>query len=274
MTTDVTSAAAGGALAALGGLRQGLQNIQTSIPSIGGLPILKLEKDGRDWLYGADNVQVEEGSLWAVNPLSFKHGYVNWKKRPEGSKEKPELFGEVLVGMNQTPPDPTTLPVYTEGAWTECVYVELTCVSGEDEGTTVQYKPNSKGGLSALKELLGKILARPEGDINVVPVVELNIDSYDNKSYGGRTYIPLIEVRKWASLDTTKVEDAVPVEDKSGTAAAAKIAEQTAPRGRRAAAAPAPETTVEEEPEEQTQVAEQPGTAQGEGGERRRRRRV
>lgn len=273
MSTDVTNAAAGGALAALGGLRQGLQNIQTSIPSVGGLPILRLERDGRNWLYGQDNVETEEGALWAINPLTFKHGWVNWKKRPDGSKEKPELYGEVFVSMNQQPPATTSLPVYADGEWTAALYVELTCVTGEDAGVTVQYKPNSKGGLGALKEVLGKILARPDGDVNVVPLVELNMDSYENKSYGGKTWFPVFDVRKWASLETTKVEDATPVEEKKSAASEAPKTE-----GRRRSAAPAPETKVEEEPETQAETANEhvQGNAQQqtEGGERRRRRRV
>lgn len=262
MTTEVTKTAAAGALAALGNLKQGLQNVQQRIPDAGGLPFLKMERDGA-WVYGQDNTEVQDGSLWAVNPLTFRHGFICWKKRPEGSKEKPELLGEVMVPMHQTPPMKETLPIYDQGEWTDCISVQMACITGEDKGQQVSYKTNSKGGLGALKELLGAIIARPDGDPAVVPVLELVSDSYQNKTYGGKTYFPVLEPSRWATLDAVDVPAAAPAETPKT---------ETAPTTRRqAAAASVQEQQVVDEDEDET-VEEQPQqTAPAEGVRRRRR---
>lgn len=272
MTTDVTkSSASANAIAALGNLKQGLQNVQQRIPDAGGLPFLKMERDGA-WVYGQDNVEVEEGSLWAVNPLTFKHGFINWKKRPDGSKEKPELLGEVLVPANQVPPMKETLPDYAQGEWTDCISVQMACVSGEDKGQQVMYKTNSKGGLGALKDLLGAIIAKPDGDVALVPVLQLQSDSYNNKTYGGKTYFPVLEPERWATLDAIEV----PAPAAAAPAEAPKT--ETAPQERRTrTAAAAPQQAAndaddadDEDEDEVTQVAETPADT----GERRRRRRA
>lgn len=266
MSTDLkTTSAAGGALAALGNLKQGLQNVQQHIPDARGLPFLKMERDGA-WVYGQDNVEVEEGSLWAVNPLTFKHGFINWKKRPDGSKEKPELLGEVMVPMHQSPPHKESLPVYEQGEWTDCISVQMACVSGEDKGQQVSFKTNSKGGLGALKDLLGAIIARPDGDIHVVPVLQLASDSYANKTYGGKTYFPVLAPESWASLDGVAEEPAAEPAKEQPKAEQAKPARRAAAP---AAAAPVQEAAAADE-DEDTTPAEQ--AAPFDGGVRRRRR--
>ena len=42
-----------------------------------GVVFLKMDKSGH-WVFGVDRDEVEAGSLWAVNPFSFVHGYVAW----------------------------------------------------------------------------------------------------------------------------------------------------------------------------------------------------
>ena len=41
----------------------------------GGFAILKMDKTGH-WVFGADQTEIEEDSLWAVNPFSFVHGFI------------------------------------------------------------------------------------------------------------------------------------------------------------------------------------------------------
>ena len=67
-------------------LAAGLQNVGASVQSGGGVPFLKLSKSGR-WMYGAEAIEVEEGSTWAINPYSIEHGFACWG---DG-----ELLGEV-----------------------------------------------------------------------------------------------------------------------------------------------------------------------------------
>lgn len=269
MTTAMTNKAAG-ALAGLGNLKAGLAKVQSAIPTAGGEPILRMGRDGK-WIYGAENIEVEDGSEWAVNPLSLQHGYICWKKIPEGSKEKPEKLGEVLVSMFEDKPVKAGLPDYGH-PWAEQTSVGLRCVSGEDEGEQTEYKPSSTGGSNAMKDLIGKIMAQLDKDPeHPVPIVLLKSDSYQHKTYG-KTYVPIIEIVDWTDMDGIAVDEA----DDAGQAPADEPAEETKPAEtaaaapastrRRAAAAPAAEAPAEAET-----AAEQPAPAAT--GEVRRRRR-
>jgi len=53
-----------------------LRSIQTEVGPTGTV-ILKMDKTGH-WVFGADQTEIEEGSLWAANPFSFVHGYIAW----------------------------------------------------------------------------------------------------------------------------------------------------------------------------------------------------
>jgi hypothetical protein len=257
MTTEVTKTAAAGALAALGNLKQGLQNVQSGIRVPGGEPILRMGRDGI-WIYGADNVEVEDGSLWAINPMSLTHGFICWKVIPEGSKEKPELLGEETRSMFQPLPVKESLPDYGH-PWAEVLSVQLKCVSGEGEGEQTLYKTSSTGGLRAMKELIGSIMeAIDKHPETPVPVVQLKSDSYPHKQYG-KTYFPVIAIEKWVSMEGVADE-----------ASAETPKTETAPTTRRQAAA-APVQEVVDEDEDET-VEEQPQqTAPAEGVRRRRR---
>ena len=57
-------------------LTTALRSIQP-VSGGGGFAIIKMDKTGH-WVYGADQTPIEDGSLWAVNPFSFVHGYIAW----------------------------------------------------------------------------------------------------------------------------------------------------------------------------------------------------
>jgi hypothetical protein len=263
-TNAPATRAASGALASLQNLKAGLQNVQQNI-HVGIDPILRMGRDGI-WVYGQENVEVEPKSRWAVNPLSLRHGFICWKVIPEGSREKPELLGEALVGMFQPLPDPNSLPDYGH-PWEPCLAFDVKCVSGEDEGIQVLYKTSSKGGMGASKEFIGKIMKQIDDDLNhAVPVVELLSDFYDNKKYGGRTYFPVFEIIEWVSMEGVEASEAAGDEPEPPKAAEPAKEQAPAPTGRRRAAAP------QEPANEPAPEPEQAAPAAGDGERRRRRR--
>lgn len=269
MTTEVTKSAAANALAVAQSLRQGLQNVQSHAPAAGGDPILKFDKGS--WLYGQDNVEVEPGSQWAINPLSFKHGFNCWKWRPQGSKEKAELLGEILVSAMQVPPLKNSLPDYGEkNEWNELIVFDLKCLTGEDKDTQIVYKPTSKGGIGATKELLGAILKRiDEAPETPVPVVELEGSSYQHDQYG-KVFTPVLKIVRWIGMDGVEADIGMPIAEQQQTLPDTSAAE-TAPQTRRRQAAPVQEQQVVDEDEDET-ITEQPQqTAPAEGVRRRRR---
>lgn len=263
-TTVATASASAGALAALGNLKQGLQNVQSGIRVAGGEPILRMGKDGI-WIYGADNVEVEPGSTWAVNPMSLTHGYICWKEIPQGSKEKAELLGEETRSMFQPLPNKDSLPDYGH-SWDEVLSVQLKCVSGEDTGEQTLYKTSSTGGLRAMKELIGSIMkAIDDHPETPVPVVQLKTDTYQHKTWG-KTYFPVITIESWVSMEGVAEEAAPAAEEAKAPAEAPKPARRTATAAP-AQQAPADDEDENEEMSPDTQAALQPGE-----GVRRRRR--
>lgn len=261
MNTNLSTASVGGAVGALKSLKAGLQNVRDNTKPKGGEPILRLGRDGK-WIFGADNLEVEAGSTWAVNPLSLQHGYLCWKVIPEGSKDTPELLGEEMVSMFSAKPDKLSLPDRAH-PWADCLSFNLLCLDGEDKGEQVLYKTTSTGGLRATREFIAALMDQLDKDESKpVPVIELASDHYPHKQYG-KTYFPVFKVVKFVAMDEAPTGGAEPAE--APKEEPKQAAPQEATRRRAAAPAPAPEPEVEQEPEAAQQAAP--------AGEVRRRRR-
>jgi hypothetical protein len=182
-------------------LVSGLKTVVAEKPMQNSMPLLRLV-DG-EWVYGADNIQVEEASLWAIHPGSFMHGYCAW--------DDGQLVGEVMVPVSQPRPSHAELPPVPV-QWQEQMSFIAACTSGEDTGTTVLYKNSSLGGRNAITELAQKIIQQAEKDPSkLVPLVALEIGSYKHKKYG-KVYTPTFTVQSFAALDTSSDEEQAEVE--------------------------------------------------------------
>lgn len=263
MNTNLSTASVGGAVGALKNLKAGLQNVRDNTKPKGGEPILRLGRDGI-WIFGADNLEVEDGSTWAVNPLSLQHGYLCWKVIPEGSKESPELLGEEMVSMFDAKPNKASLPDYGH-PWADCLSFNLLCLSGDDKGEQTLFKTTSTGGLRATREFIAVLMDQLDKDESKpVPVIKLKSDNYKHKTYG-KTYFPVFEVVQFVPMDAAPTESDKPAAD-APKEEPKQAAPQEATRRRAAAPAPASEPEVEQEPETAQQQA-------APAGEVRRRRR-
>jgi hypothetical protein len=91
----------GGALASLAALGKTLNAVDTtSVVGGAGKPMLSFKREGDGtWMYGQKRIVVEADSHWAVNPLSFRYGYICFG---DGNK----VLGERLVPVSQRMPDP------------------------------------------------------------------------------------------------------------------------------------------------------------------------
>jgi hypothetical protein len=218
---DLTQAAEGGAIGALAGLKAGLQNVQSTLRVSGGDPFLRMMKDGA-WVYGAEDTEVEEGSLWAINPISLRHGYVSWTDHDD-PKKKNEIVGEVMVPMTAPLPAGSDLKE-TGWKWSQQLELMVACVSGEDEGTQVLYKSTSHGGKKAINELVTAIMKQLDKDPGKpVPVVELMSEKYKHQKWGP-TANPVLKIAKWVALDATDTEDATEQPAKAARRAPAAVA--------------------------------------------------
>lgn len=212
-----------------------LNSAAVAIPQgSGGKQFLKIsDKDGV-WTYGAEETVVEDDALWAINPLSFFHGYIAWH---DG---KPEQEHRQSVSRPHLP-DPATLPpVKAKNGYQVQYGFELVCISGEDEGVVCEYKASSTGGKRGTGEVVNAINSRAGVDPDsIVPIVKLRNNKYWDKKYKKDQFPPVFEVVEWRSLN-----DASPVGESDR-----QEEEVKEPARRRAApaATTAPEPTDEDE---------------------------
>ena len=162
-----------------------------------------------EWVFGADDLPIEDGSLWAVNPMSISQGFQAWV---DG-----DLAGEQMATMFETPIVRSSLPeVDTTGTnnngWQPIIGFTMVCLDGTDKGTQMEFKTSSKGGIKACSELIGSILTQVGADPDKpMPVVTLGSDDYKHKKYG-KIYTPVIDIKKWIALEETSPTEAAKIE--------------------------------------------------------------
>ncbi len=206
----------GANLPAVSSLSTALRTIVTEVGPAGSV-ILKMDKTGH-WVFGADQTEVEDDALWAINPFSFIHGFIAWG---EG-----EVLGEKMVSVSEPLPEMEAAPPNSKRGWEAQVGMSLKCVEGADKDMEARYTVTSVGGKRAVQALAVAIAEQVEKDqTKPVPVVRLKKDHYSHKSYG-RIYTPVFEIVEWVSMDGEREEPE----------AAEPAAEEAAPARRRRSA--------------------------------------
>jgi hypothetical protein len=182
-------------------LSSALRAIQSDVSTPSAAVIIKMDKAGH-WVFGADQTEVEDDSLWAVNPFSFVHGFIAWG---DG-----EVLGEKLTGVANPLPELDPAPAASDKGWEMQVGMTLACINGEDEGMQARYTTTSVGGKKAVQALAVTIAEQVDKDpTNPVPVVRLKKEHYQHKKYG-RIYTPVFEVVRWTGLEGAEAGDPEP----------------------------------------------------------------
>lgn len=248
------------------GLASAFLRASDAVGVTGNTLFLRLTKGTGEWVYGPQNTEVEENSLWAINPTSFMTGYIAWKGgRPVGKRMKP-INDPNPVRLEELPD--------VQAEWGVNVSFQLQCVHGEDRDTVVEYAANTYGGKTAFRELMLTMHRQSQEDpANLVPIVELMSDFYIHSEWG-RTYNPIFKIKRWVAFDSgetaqTESQPSSPEPEAPATPAPeaprdAASNGTAAPRRRAAAAV----TDVEDEPAE----AAKPSPEKAEPVQRRRRR--
>jgi hypothetical protein len=195
--TKAITVPSAGALASLTALGTVLNAVDTaSVIGHSDLPMLQFKRDGNGtWSFGQKRTIAEDDSRWAVNPTTFKRGYICF------SKDK-KVLGERLVSVSLEMPNFAELP--DKGApWSEQWAVNLKCIDGTDAGIEVIYKPTTVGGIQAIAVLIEAIRDRLNGGQHngkVSPIVLLEKDSYDHREHG-KQWTPVLSIVDWMTLD-------------------------------------------------------------------------
>jgi hypothetical protein len=189
---------AGSSLPVTKSLKAGLQNIKQEIGEMNsGASFLKMTRQG-DWVYGQENIEVEQGARIAINPNTLMHGHIRW----EGGQPKDEVMVSVMEPKPEKP------------AGCDDQYgMQMVVLNGEDEGLELVYKHNSFGFKKAFRKLVESIEAQLEVDENMcVPIIELDAESYPHKEYG-TIWNPVLNIVEWQDGSGTEaVEEAAPEE--------------------------------------------------------------
>lgn len=174
-----------------------LRSIQSEVGP-GGTVILKMDKTGH-WVFGADQTEVEDGSLWAANPFSFVHGYIAWGNG--------EVLAEKLVPVSEPLPELEPAPSGAARGWEMQVGMMLVCTNGEDKDMQARFTATSVGGKRAVQALAVAIADQVDKDqTKPVPLLSLTSEHYQHKTYG-RIYTPIFQITDWVSMDTASVEE-------------------------------------------------------------------
>ena len=227
----IAPAPAGAALASLAALGAALKSVDTaSVAGRSEMPMLQFKsREGNGtWMFGQQRTVPEAGSRWAVNPLTFKHGYICFSKDNK-------VVGQRVVPVSQPKPEVAELPD-TGFEWQECWTVNLKCVDGTDAGTEVVYKPTAVGGIQAVAGLIEAVRDRlnsGQHDGKLSPIVHLEKDSYQHSQHG-RTWTPLLRIVDWMPL-SGPVPAPVSPTPKGSPPAAEQASASAQPRRRRVA---------------------------------------
>lgn len=185
-------------LPAVSSLSTALRSLENDVTPAG-VAILKMDKTGH-WVYGADQTEVEDDSVWAVNPFSFVHGFIAWG---DG-----EVLGEKMVSVSQPLPELDGAPAAAKRGWETQVGFSLKCLTGEDKGLEARFSTTSVGGKRAVQALAVAIANQVEADQDKpVPAIVLKKEHYQHKSYG-RIFTPVFDVVEWVGMDAEASSEA------------------------------------------------------------------
>lgn len=220
--------------------KQALQAARDQVSvGAGGVQFLRLGKDDGIWMYGQEDTEIEEGSLWAINPSSLETGVIAWPPATSKLKDPIKKMRRVF-DVNAPVIDKTQLPVAANGgAWDDCVSFEMQCIGStdpkvepEDLGVAICYQQNSYGGKAAFDQIAEELMVQLDKDPRlIVPVVELKSDSYTHPKWG-KVFKPVFDIVKWVAMDGSDGEAEDEEQEQSAAEQPATDEQPKATRGR------------------------------------------
>jgi hypothetical protein len=164
--------------------------LSTPQDNSGDFHYLKMGKSG-EWVYGADETEIDPNSAFVIDPDSYAQGFIAWG---DG-----ELLDEKMAVAGAPPVTRADLP--NVGAkWDDQVAFALKGVEGKEDGMQFLYKVSSRGGKAAVAKLLSQIIERGQaGEMAICPVVLLETTSYKHKKFG-KIFTPVLTVDEWVDL--------------------------------------------------------------------------
>jgi len=190
-------------------LSQALAGFSSGKNALLGKALLRLSKQTGQWVFGADNESLPEGTRLVLNPSSLSSGYIAWWLG--------KVEGEVMQLLSLGPVDPSKLAPVNSGSvppgkkeasgrgWEAQASVDA--ITQGDVPLNLNYKASSLGGMKLLLNLAGEIaVGLYENPKRAYPVVELAVDYYQHKEWG-KVYTPVMAIVGWLDEDGNPVND-------------------------------------------------------------------
>ena len=191
------AAPAEGALASLAALGAALNGVDTaSVTGRSGMPMMEFKsREGGIWMFGQRRTVPEDGSRWAVNPLTFKRGYICFSNDNK-------VVGEHLA--SRQPADARTHGAARQRASNGRSSGPSTssASTGPTPAPRRSIKTTTVGGIQAIVGLIDAVRDRLNGGQHggkVSPVVHLEKDFYPHSEHG-KIWTPLLTIVDWMPL--------------------------------------------------------------------------
>lgn len=168
----------------------GLKKQQEALKRLNATPLGEFMKTNAlgKIIFGEDQIEVEAGSYWAINPNSLRMGFVTWP-HPMQSGDEPleELSCNPLTDKEISRAD---CKAFDKSRTSAQASIMLVCMTGEDKGTLVSIKVSNQGGRKSIAKIFDWILtyAASSGLDASVPVVKLKAAEGKTK-FGPYTFI-------------------------------------------------------------------------------------
>ena len=181
--------------------------------SVQGVQFVKFKQG--EWLIGKNQDTFPENKFEGVPNLpELAHGWMCWK---DGVP-----VDEHWVKIGTELPSKATLPDHgpysqDNDGWSENFRfdIKILAAHGVPEEINAQFTTSSKGGQSAIGRMMKQwVLDCKNGTASGgVPVVLFDVDSYQNKKYGGKTMIPIMTISRYVPIESVSSSPAAQTED-------------------------------------------------------------
>ncbi|MEJ2124318.1 MAG: hypothetical protein P8Y47_05765 [Alphaproteobacteria bacterium] len=190
-----------------------LYELASDIGSFDGNPLLRLTEDG-EFIFGEDATPLYENDALAINPASFKRGWVCFTDKNDLATTENDEVADFLFPLDDCPDEdeiyrlhPLPQPKHGRGRGLEYrsqLSCEMTIVDGDNKGTTLTYKPTSTGGKRMIAKLAAEIARAYDDSDSFVPVVELYSSPYHNRRWNKRIFNPFADIIDWRTLEDSE----------------------------------------------------------------------
>ena len=142
-------------------------------------------------IYGEDEIEVEDGSLWAVNPNSLQVGFITWSEDDQTTAPLEEKMAFIIGDNAESEILRSDMENHPNSRTNSQMAISVSCLTGADKGQLCQFKSSSMKGRASIERLWRELVgAMPEDSAKThVPVVSLAPTIVKNKKKGSTRFV-------------------------------------------------------------------------------------